>query len=260
MKIFKAVCLCAMLGLPTLFFGQVNEPIYSKNAKWIYLHFDGQPGIILPDTYIYSGKDTVFNGKLYHTRDGGRAYRNDSNKVFTLKYQDSSETLEYDFGLNVLDTFISKHHPQPFIVTQTDSVLYHGKKHKIIFFNWVNAWIEGIGVINGAGSVDGGFHLCQFFLNDTLVYINRPYCGGIGIAEAPLEKSQVKCYPNPASNVITIESSTKIETAEVCDMLGKTILRTMLPAGISEVNISSLSSGVFYLKSNAGVLGKFVVY
>ncbi|MSQ78675.1 MAG: hypothetical protein EXR21_03225 [Flavobacteriaceae bacterium] len=62
------------------------------------------------------------------------------------------------------------------------------------------------------------------------------------------------------SSVITVESSTNIESTEVCDMLGKTVLRAMLPAGISELNISSLSRGVFYIKSKAGVLGKFVVY
>jgi hypothetical protein len=61
--------------------------------------------------------------------------------------------------------------------------------------------------------------------------------------------SQVKIYPNPASNIITVELGTKNEELQIVDLLGKEIMRLLLPYESLDIDISSLQPGVYFIKT-----------
>ncbi|PQB07729.1 hypothetical protein BST83_11605 [Polaribacter filamentus] len=54
-----------------------------------------------------------------------------------------------------------------------------------------------------------------------------------------------KLYPNPASDVINIESKTAISTVKIVNLLGQSVLES---AGLSRIDVSSLSAGLYILK------------
>ena len=56
----------------------------------------------------------------------------------------------------------------------------------------------------------------------------------------------IKAYPNPVSDLLTIETESQIDRIEITDVLGKTFARTM-NAG-NQVNLWDLSSGIYTLK------------
>jgi len=61
--------------------------------------------------------------------------------------------------------------------------------------------------------------------------------------------TQVKVYPNPANNIITVELGTKNEELQIVDLLGKEIMRLLLPYESLDIDISSLQPGVYFIKT-----------
>jgi len=62
------------------------------------------------------------------------------------------------------------------------------------------------------------------------------------------ELNNIKLYPNPASNNITIDSKTKIDSVEIFDALGKSVL--VFNESLSTYSINSLNSGLYFVKIN----------
>jgi hypothetical protein len=64
---------------------------------------------------------------------------------------------------------------------------------------------------------------------------------------------QILIYPNPAKEIINFNYETEVE---IYDLLGKTLLKTEKP--VKYVNISSLNSGLYFIKLNNNRIEKFI--
>lgn len=62
--------------------------------------------------------------------------------------------------------------------------------------------------------------------------------------------NQLKVYPNPASTFITVDLSDilNIQSLIIFDITGKVILEMNSPAVITEIDVSSYVSGIYFLK------------
>ena len=69
--------------------------------------------------------------------------------------------------------------------------------------------------------------------------------GTLGVLENELTDNAVSVYPNPASEVIHISSTTELTKIELYDVLGKRVLTTNKP---QEIKIDHLKSGIYLLK------------
>ena len=69
--------------------------------------------------------------------------------------------------------------------------------------------------------------------------------GTLGVLENELTENTVSVYPNPASEVIHISSTTELTKIELYDVLGKRVLTTNKP---QEIKIDHLKSGIYLLK------------
>jgi hypothetical protein len=90
--------------------------------------------------------------------------------------------------------------------------------------------------------------------------------GGVGtyIDDVKLEKMStvsfstakndvsLNVYPNPANNVISIESSEMIKSIRIYNVAGAQVLNYTPSSKLSELNISELSSGIYYMSANYG--------
>ncbi len=74
-------------------------------------------------------------------------------------------------------------------------------------------------------------------------YING---GGVTGVKDIREKMTVHVYPNPASDILNIESNTPLSILQVFDLNGREILTDLKAA--NTINISMLSSGVYFVK------------
>lgn len=66
-----------------------------------------------------------------------------------------------------------------------------------------------------------------------------------------LEALQVQVYPNPANDVIFIKHSNQLQEITMFDLSGKVLLSKTISGNESELNISSLNSGVYLLTFSA---------
>ena len=68
--------------------------------------------------------------------------------------------------------------------------------------------------------------------------------------EDEVEKESIKIYPNPVTDILTIETTETLDnqTITILDMLGKTILSQQLSFGKNNINMGDIPSGTYILK------------
>jgi len=75
------------------------------------------------------------------------------------------------------------------------------------------------------------------------------------------ESKAVLIYPNPANQVLNVNSTEYFESLEISNLLGQVILEKMLTTQSTAINISSLKSGVYFIRlkgENNFVTKKFI--
>ena len=71
----------------------------------------------------------------------------------------------------------------------------------------------------------------------------------LGLQSFNSSSSQVSVYPNPNSGVFTVELVNGVnKTIEVMDVTGRVVLSNTTTNNTTNVNISTLANGVYYVK------------
>ena len=93
--------------------------------------------------------------------------------------------------------------------------------------------------------------LAQFLLISNLgvVYVDNIYLHkNTVLANASFESNKFVLYPNPATNELTIESKTAIDSVSITNMLGQNVLNNTTSNAVEVVDISNLQAGVYLIK------------
>ncbi len=85
--------------------------------------------------------------------------------------------------------------------------------------------------------------------NNNIGYGVPNFCSAYSIASVELFNSSTKVniFPNPASNILHIQSSNKILSAIIKDIAGNTIAEYSIKENFTETDISSLSQGIYFI-------------
>jgi hypothetical protein len=70
--------------------------------------------------------------------------------------------------------------------------------------------------------------------------------GTVGMKK-PTLLNEIKLYPNPAKNLLTVESSTEILKMEITNLLGQTLKTVINPTASQTVDITGLATGVYVI-------------
>ena len=76
--------------------------------------------------------------------------------------------------------------------------------------------------------------------------------GLTNVLKEPLKNNVLKIYPNPTSSVINVEVKNYKQDQKyiLSDIAGKVIKRAIISSNKSQIDISKLSSGIYYLNIN----------
>lgn len=155
----KMVFLFSLLAvLPTLSFGQeVYKSFLEEGKVWKYRYHS--PNDMVYDTFLAVKGDTLIDDisymKIVDVESGRCDYvmREDGGKVYCryCSYQDGSESLVYDFGLNVGDSFNTS--DVKAMVVAVDTITANGHSFRALDVREENStqpnwWVEGIGSMN----------------------------------------------------------------------------------------------------------------
>ena len=80
-----------------------------------------------------------------------------------------------------------------------------------------------------------------------------------GIDENDLD-ANIRLFPNPASNEITVTSDIEFETIEIYNPLSQLVYSTKVnPTSTLQLNVSDLSNGIYFVKIDNSVIKKVSV-
>jgi hypothetical protein len=257
--------------------GQDTNSLIDTNKLWSTLTRYGQYST--SETYFtkFIG-DTAINSlhyyKVFRTFDEGMiSWINDgyiredsSQKVFYKKNISENEVLFYDFNAHVDDTvfrYINQFVTVPLKVDSIDSINIAGSIKKRMFLWATNSahvdeiWIEGIGSLLGIffsgyyGVFDSQSHsLLCFYEKDTLKYINTFYNDCyivVGVNEIS-GNTAFSVFPNPNNGTFVITSNAKQYQIEIFNLLGEKVYSETSLKTKTEIDISSQTVGIYFLK------------
>jgi hypothetical protein len=92
---------------------------------------------------------------------------------------------------------------------------------------------------------------------DTGLYIVKK---SASLSFQDFERNSFKLSPNPATNMVSIESKNLIETIEIFDLIGKSIKTiNSINSNHIDLNIEDLNSGVYIVNVNNSTSLKLIV-
>lgn len=272
---------CLLYGLNS--FGQIIDP---RNS-WNYLEVKLFPNTSYQNYNYFIGADTIINDKTYAILYESTRRPSDTNvyshisgflrdednhkKVYFLpRWKGASEKLLYDFTIKIDSIFMTEDFRE-FRVINIDSIQVKGvKKLRIQFallYNiWIgdppplvfhHEWIEDIGSPQGFlkysyTSIDRiQFSLLCFKLNNELMLENDFHydCSYAGpLNSIYTEKTEeLSIYPNPASDLLTVQSKKIIYNLSIYSVTGEKVYQVFPQNAFYQVNLTNLKSGLYFV-------------
>jgi hypothetical protein len=89
----------------------------------------------------------------------------------------------------------------------------------------------------------------EFHPEETSSRFGTPDDEGLSILSENIKSSDFIIYPNPSKGHITCESAVDIITVEIYNIYGGQILKTQHFNSVIQINISTLSDGIYFVKA-----------
>jgi len=266
------------------------HPFVFPNSQWNEISWEApEPPSYCALSYKYSlfiSKDTLINNQNYYKiYKSGRSYANcpytaqpyeniyvgairqDSvhKKVSFVPYENSTDTLLYDFNLNIGDTLPQTYNNYKghYYVLKTDSALVGKVYHKRFLLGLVGQAAKvdtNVSIIEGIGSTYGLFNLmmppfesgtylvCYSANNDN--YPANSNCNKV-LAITTTQKLTTSIYPNPTISKFTIETEKPLSNANLIltNNSGNIVLQLNHISGQRiSIDRGNFTSGIYYLR------------
>ena len=82
-------------------------------------------------------------------------------------------------------------------------------------------------------------------------------CNPVGVEEFGKENKTIAVYPNPTGGSITTESVYELGEILIYDLLGKNVMKNFCPQKKSQLDLSSLKPGLYFVKTR-NATAKFI--
>jgi hypothetical protein len=229
----------------------------------------GRDTVINSDTFSVL-IDTLYNALPYTGVEisgsiaGSIRENADTKKIYFVPKNSSEEILLYDFSLVVGDTFSVKSnwHQGEYSVTMVDSIAYLGHKRlTITITNDLKSynWIEGVGSKQGFLYINyyDGTLLCVNDSNNLIYKNDSDYdCIKTGSLDAISETSaqnDLKVFPNPATDNVSIEKNSMIKLIEIYDLCGNKLACYSPNQNSYRITFTSLKKGIYLFKIDSEI-------
>ena len=120
--------------------------------------------------------------------------------------------------------------------------------------------LENVGVVNDLYTFSSGGHVAPILdIDGTAVPFISDFLYNLICQTSSVDESQINTfsiYPNPCQNYLNIENLNFKNNIVVADMLGNVVREFSVDSGFMQVNLSSLSKGLYLIYSKESHLSK----
>lgn len=259
----KCFTLFALL-LQLQMFAQVSYSRYLNNSvKWTRTfsapyHWEEHNYYVAGDTLIkgewyykvrdYEYINDTYSGNLQESWIDyySMALREDSVKRFwRCNYTDTVARVWYDFNRPSNDSLLGS------AIINTDTIYFDGEPRQRFQNETYNVLIEGIGIPSTQTSFSTLPDIMHCFFKDTAVYSYDGNCYIISSVDEP-GNTEFKFYPNPASDLLLVETEENISAITVCDLAGKILLEKAGRGNRFRLDVSMLPRGIYLIRVKCG--------
>lgn len=186
------------------------------------------------DYFNWQFNDIVFDGVEYYLSAKARKQNNGGPGAFIIKINGIGEWQNTATGAN--DYFYKTNN---LVEIKNLAIVPGSSENKFVF--------------TGSISHDNPPYSYSESVFGRLVWATHG--GSTGIDD--VTQNFLSIYPNPANTVLNIELNENTHI-EIINLLGKTVSTQKLNAGINSIDVSGLTSGVYFIQTERGVIEKFV--
>lgn len=218
--------------------------------------------------------ETTIDGKLYRiisggcfcAEDQGNYLHQDGDKIYRYDPGTDQSSLLYDFTLQPGDTmnyYSAITEVSRYLLDSITYIIIDTTSLRVQHFTWLEGWIDmGTTIYERIGSSGclypqigfcdpgtGGLRCYE----DTIIGLHKfippqmecDYVTGT----LDVESSNLTMYPNPASDILTIESSNIISTIQLLDLSGNHITTMICQTEHCILDLQDYNTGMYFLKS-----------
>lgn len=122
------------------------------------------------------------------------------------------------------------------------------------------ATISGTGIVSG---VTPGIDTIKYVVDNSCTSVAVSHIVYISTCAAtteikPLEPYDTKIYPNPATNELVISSTSTIKDVALINLVGQVIHTSQHDNTLIQIDISTITRGIYFVKINGVSTGRFV--
>jgi hypothetical protein len=127
-------------------------------------------------------------------------------------------------------------------------------EHQLTFTPTLSGWNSyDISLSDFTGLTTRG-HIAQLIfsgqpIGQGTLYVDNVYFSNVALANDTFANNTLKIYPNPASNAITLENESAIESVNIYNVVGQEVKVAAPNANSITLDISNLESGMYIIKS-----------
>ena len=127
-------------------------------------------------------------------------------------------------------------------------------EHELTFTPTLSGWNSlDIPLSNFTGLTTRG-HIAQLIfagqpVGQGTLYVDNVYFSNVALANDTFTNNTLKIYPNPASNAITIENESTIQSVNIYNVVGQEVKVASPNANSITLDISNLETGIYIIKS-----------
>lgn len=261
------------MGYTSLTFGPSNEPyvayrgVAANTTGTMVMKFDGNNWVNVGTQGFSTGNTELYNSIAFNSRSETGPYvaysdRLNSGKVTVMKFDGTNWNTVGTAGFSAGEAkYISlkfSHTGEPYVAYRDNGNSQAATVMKFDGTNWINVgtagFSAGIAAYTSLAFSDAGEAHVAYIDSGNLQKATVMKFASNTSSTKDAVKSIRAIYPNPADNILNIDVSESLGNEKGANMIiidasGKTVARFKLQIGSNTLNISHLSSGVYFIKS-----------
>lgn len=132
-------------------------------------------------------------------------------------------------------------------------------EENIIWYATYNHAIQHVNALSQTTSLEDGFTYYGVIQSENGCYsLPTAVTVNLYLGMDDLDKSMLKVYPNPTSDLVTIAYNETIDVVEVYSLLGQQLLRIQPKAYETQVDLEKFTSGTYIIKISSGNNNSFI--